>query len=77
MCQKVVWRTGDRESIAALTVSDEPIASADRPSLILRRKGQDSLWQIAKDTGSTVEKIKAANGLEEEPAADKMLLIPI
>ena len=48
-----------------------------RPSLILRRKGKDRLWDIAKECGSTVDGIWLANGLDEEPEADKMLLIPI
>lgn len=49
----------------------------NRPSLILRRAGEDSLWQIAKETGSTVESILSANGLTGEPSPEKMLLIPI
>lgn len=47
-----------------------------RPSLILRRAGDLSLWQLAKKCGSTVEAIRVANDLEGEPPADKMLLIP-
>lgn len=49
----------------------------NRPGLILRRLGQESLWELAKRTGSTVEAIQKLNGLQQEPAADKMLLIPI
>lgn len=49
----------------------------DRPSLILRRSGTDSLWEIARQSGSTVEAIRRANGLEGEPEPDKMLLIPV
>ena len=49
----------------------------DRPSLILRRAGQDTLWEIAKQSGSTVDAIRVANQLAEEPAADQMLLIPV
>ncbi len=48
-----------------------------RPSLVLRRAGQDDLWAIAKSCGSTVEAIRAANGLELEPEPDQMLLIPV
>ncbi len=48
-----------------------------RPSLILRRAGQDDLWTIAKASGSTVEAIQKANGLADEPAPNQMLLIPI
>ena len=48
----------------------------NRPSLILRRAGE-SLWEIAKQTGSTVEDILEANHLTGEPEAGKMLLIPV
>lgn len=49
----------------------------ERPSLILRRAGQDSLWKMAKSSGSTVEAIMDANQLETQPDPDRMLLIPI
>lgn len=47
------------------------------PSLILRRSRKQRLWDIAKASGSTVEAIQAANHLQEEPAEDQMLLIPV
>lgn len=49
----------------------------NRPSLILRRAGDNSLWDIAKFAGSTVEAIRRANGLSGEPASEQMLLIPV
>ena len=49
----------------------------NRPSLILRTAGADSLWDIAKNTGSTVEAIRQANGLTVELEEDQMLLIPV
>ena len=48
-----------------------------RPSLILRRAGEGSLWDLAKASGSTVSAIRSANGLEEEPLDDRLLLIPV
>lgn len=48
----------------------------ERPSLILRRLQGDDLWELAKQTGSTVEMIRQANGLTEDPDPDRMLLIP-
>lgn len=48
-----------------------------RPSLILRRAGDGSLWELAKHTGSTVSAIRSANGLEETPGDDRLLLIPV
>jgi len=49
----------------------------NRPGLILRRAGKNRLWDIAKETGTTVDAIKKANRLQEEPPADKVLLIPV
>ena len=49
----------------------------DRPALILRRAGENSLWEIAKGCGSTVEDIRQANGLLGEPTPGQMLLIPV
>ena len=48
-----------------------------RPSLILRRAGGSRLWDIAKENGSSMDAIRRANGLQEEPAPDRMLLIPV
>ena len=49
----------------------------NRPSLILRRAGDNCLWDIAKATGSTMEAICRVNGLAGEPAPEQMLLIPV
>jgi hypothetical protein len=43
----------------------------------LRRAGDEGLWAIAKDYGSTVQAIREANQLTEEPENGQMLLIPI
>ena len=48
-----------------------------RPSLILRRAGQEGLWPLAKEYGTTVEAIREANGLEDLPSPERMLLIPV
>lgn len=48
-----------------------------RPSLILRRAGNESLWELAKATGSTVALIQNANRLDGVLEKDRMLLIPI
>lgn len=60
---------------AELGETTEP--DPNRPSLILRRLGDESLWDIAKRTGSTVDAIRKLNGLQQEPTNDQMLLIPI
>lgn len=70
----------NREGIPQVTGLDlgEPTApDPDRPSLILCRAEQKDLWTLAKETGSSVEAIQKANGLEGEPPQGKMLLIPI
>ena len=48
-----------------------------RPSIILRRAGSHTLWELAKTSGSTVEDIMQANHLHEEPEEEQMLLIPV
>lgn len=48
-----------------------------RPSLILRRAGTCRLWDIAKTHGTTVDSIRKANNLQEEPKPGQMLLIPV
>lgn len=49
----------------------------DRPSLILRKAGAQSLWDLAKASGATVEDIQKANDLAGEPEPEQMLLIPV
>ena len=49
-----------------------------RPSVVIRRVEQgEALWDIAKSCGSTVDDIRAANGLPgDEAAVGTLLLIP-
>lgn len=49
----------------------------ERPSLVLRRAGEENLWEIAKQSGSTVAVIEKANRLQGEPEKGRMLLIPV
>ena len=49
----------------------------NRPSMILRRAGDEELWALAKGYGSTVAAIQEANQLTGEPEDGQMLLIPI
>ena len=49
----------------------------NRPGLILCRKGNKRLWDVAKQNGTTVEQIMFANQLTEEPNDDMVLLIPV
>lgn len=63
--------------VTGLEIEPEREADASRPSVILRRAGNDRLWDIAKSTGSTMAAIRNANALEAEPKADQILLIPV
>lgn len=65
------------EMLTGLELGEQSRPDPGRPSLILRRAGEESLWQIAKESGSTVDAITAANGLESEPREGQMLLIPV
>ena len=69
----------DREMsmVTGLELGEMRECDPERPGLILRRKGEQSLWEIAKQAGSTVEMIQKANDITQEPEADKMLLIPV
>lgn len=68
---------GEMPQVTGLTLGEESARDPQRPSLILRRAGTDDLWTIAKASGSTVEAIRRANELAQEPEADRMLLIPV
>lgn len=63
--------------VTGLEQGEEQEPDAGRPSLILRRCNGQSLWEIAKQCGSTVSAIRTANGLQEEPNPKQMLLIPV
>lgn len=63
--------------VTGLELAGEPAADPARPSLILRRTGTDRLWDIAKSTGSTMEAIRQANGITDQPKPDQILLIPV
>ena len=49
----------------------------NRPSLILRRLGRDSLWDVAKSCRTTVSAIQNANDITDDCAPNQMLIIPI
>jgi hypothetical protein len=71
--------TADMElpMVTSLEVGEMLQPDPNRPSLLLQRIGQRDLWSLAKATGSTVDAIREANGLQDEPAPDQMLLIPV
>jgi hypothetical protein len=63
--------------VTELKIGQERTADPNRPSIILRRAGNESLWNIAKDYGSTVEAIREANKITEEPEKGQILLITL
>jgi len=64
-------------AIGGMQVGESEKPNPNRPSLVICRKGNRRLWDVAKQTGSTVEKIMAANRLEGEPDEGQVLLIPV
>lgn len=63
--------------VTALELGEPEEPDPMRPSLILCRPQGEKLWQIAKRYASTVSQIRKANGLEDEPDAERFLLIPV
>lgn len=63
--------------LTAIGIGEKEEPNEERPSLILRRMDAQSLWELAKNNGSTVEEIRKANSLAQEPEQGQMLLIPI
>ena len=63
--------------VTGFTLGEAREPDENRPSLIIRRAGQEDLWTIAKASSSTVSAIRSANHLEQEPKEGQMLLIPI
>lgn len=71
------WADQEIPMISGLTVGETRQPDPDRPSLILRRMDTDSLWELAKATGSTMAAIRKANALTQDPEQGQMLLIPV
>lgn len=72
--------TVTRQSIPMVTgveLGEARQPDPNRPTLILRRAGDSRLWDIAKGTGSTMEAIRRANNLQNEPTPNQILLIPV
>lgn len=65
------------QMVTGLELGELREADPNRPSVILRRAGDDGLWLLAKESGTTMAAIRQANNLTEEPAPGCMLLIPV
>lgn len=80
VCMKVRLQAQANQEIpmiTGLTVGEMAQPDDGRPTLVLRRMDTDSLWELAKSSGSTMDAIRRANGLTQEPERGQMLLIPI
>ena len=64
-------------TVTGLTVAEQSEKDPLRPSVILRKPGTKSLWELAKENGSTVQSIREANNLQQDPEKDQLLLIPV
>ena len=66
------------QGMCAASVGEKTEADANRPSLIVRRTGGKSLWNIAKSCGTTMQAIREANGISgDHIEEEQLLLIPI
>lgn len=65
------------DMVTGLTLGERTQPDQDRPSLIVTKAGNQTLWQIAKENGAIMEAIRAANALADEPAPDSILLVPV
>lgn len=74
-----VWSyvEGGIPMVCGLELGEMSKPDPDRPSMILRRCGGMTLWDLAKKNCSTVNGIREMNGLKGEPEDGQMLLIPV
>ena len=64
--------------LAGIRAGERREPDPERPSIIIRaRRGEETLWDIAKYCGSTVSAIQRLNKLENEPEENRLLLIPV
>lgn len=63
--------------VTGLEIGEAVETDPGRPSVVLRAVGSETLWDIAKQWGSTVSAILAANHLQTEPEEGQLLLIPV
>ena len=68
---------GGTPMVTGLELGELREQDSKRPSLIIRRPAGQTLWELAKDCGSTVSAIREANGLQTEPVDEILLLIPV
>ena len=72
-----VYSTQTIPMVTAMQLGEQRQKDPNCPSIILRRAGEEGIWMLAKETGSTVSAIREANRLVDEPEEGQMLLIPV
>lgn len=77
LIQSAVCVDEEMQTISQIELQGEKCNLCERPSLVLRQAGQNSLWELSKKYGSTVEGIRSINQLLDETDKNKMLIIPI
>ena len=77
MLETAVFTSRGLTMVTGLELGDATEPDPGRPSLVLRRTGEQGLWDLAKECGSTVDAIRRANQLSEEPEKGRLLLIPV
>ena len=73
-------RTGKTEQLPMITgleVGQVREPDPSRPSVILTKGSGESLWDLAKQSNSTVSAIHSANDIDTEIAPERMILIPV
>jgi hypothetical protein len=60
-----------------IIIRDTKEVDPSRPSLVVRRIGDNSIWNIAKQYGARVSDIRASNKLDENSGNEQILLIPV
>lgn len=73
---QMVDRNG-KMMVTSLEVGDPVEPDPGRPSVVIRRSEGKTLWELAKENGSTTEDIRKWNGSLDENEGDRLLLIPV
>lgn len=65
------------KSLCGGEIRENPKSANQRPAVIVRRtRSGETLWDIAKASGTTVDKIRKANRLDSDVTSTGVLLIP-
>ena len=63
--------------VSAVELGELQPLDSQRPSLIVCRPQGKTLWELAKENGSTIAAIQETNHLQTEPEDNQILLIPV